>query len=138
MIGMASVESILLVSKPSVVPLSYSLDDVIEADAVTRCKVSCLHLAFGSQSVNENCLQHVVEGQYCYTHFCGQIFDPPNLLKRVVSWRYLKPITASREVEYGRRDLRVVPCMERVPPFPRRRTLVQYTLVALALESRRQ
>ena len=79
--------------------LSYSLDNVIAADTVTRFKVPCLHLVFGRQSVDENCVQHAIgEGQPCCTHFCAKILDPTHLVERVATWRYHKTIKAPGEV----------------------------------------
>ena len=54
MASIASVGPLLPVSRTSVVTPSYSLDDVISADTVTRCKVMCFHLVFGRQSVDED------------------------------------------------------------------------------------
>ena len=51
--SMASVGPRLPVSRKSVVPLSYILDDVNAADTVTRCKVPCFHLVFGRKNVDE-------------------------------------------------------------------------------------
>ena len=56
MASMASVGPLLLVSRKSVVPLSFSLDGVITADTVTRYKIPCLHLVFGRQSVDKDCV----------------------------------------------------------------------------------
>ena len=56
MASMASVGPLLPVSRKSVVPLSYSLDGVITADTVTRYKIPCLHLVFGRQSVDKDCV----------------------------------------------------------------------------------
>ena len=43
---------LLPVYRKSAMPFSNSLDDVIAADAVTRCQVPCPHLVFGRHSVN--------------------------------------------------------------------------------------
>ena len=84
MTSMASVGPLPPVSRKLVVPLSYSLDDVIAADTVTRCKVPCLHLVFGRQCVDENGVQHVVvKGQSCCTHFWSKILDPAHPLEEV-------------------------------------------------------
>ena len=56
MASMGNVGPLLHVSRKSVVPFSYSLDYIITADNVTRCKVPCLHLVFSRQSVDEDCV----------------------------------------------------------------------------------
>ena len=136
---MASVGPLLPVSRKSVVPFSYSFDDVSTADTVTRCKIPCLHLVFGRQSVDEDGAQHMgVKCQACCTHLRGKVLDPTYLLEWVAPRRYLKTIKAPREIGFGPRRLRAVSRKEIVPRFPRRGTPVQDTLVTLALESRRQ
>ena len=109
MASMAGVEPLLPVSTKSAVRFSNSLDDVIAADTITRCKVPCLNLGFGIQRINGNCVHHViVEGQSCCTRLCCNILHPTHFLQGVAPWRYLTTIMAPGEVGFGPRRLRAV------------------------------
>ena len=100
--GMASVGLLLVVSRTSVVPLSYSAG-VVAANTATRCKVLWLHHESGRQGVDEHCIQYVVvEGQSSCTYFCDKILDPTNRLGRLL------PGAISEQLR-GRERLGLVP-----------------------------
>ena len=116
--SVASIGPLLAVSRTSAVPLSNSLD-IIAADTDTKCRVPCLHLVFGRQSVDEDGVQHVfVNCQSFSTHFCVKILDPTHLLEWDAPRRYIKTIKAPGDVGYGPRRLRAVLRKESDIRFP--------------------